>query len=118
MRRKISWQQFVDGLASGLYSKPDGEYSRLRIIARQARGLVQHVSSNGAPVWSAWHRRQAALRQRLIVAAEIAERAFDQYATAHNMPNVKPWSPRQWSTVKRQQRQADLAYRPTKRRAA
>jgi hypothetical protein len=118
MRKTIPWSEYVAGLAGGIYRTPDAEYSRLRKIARQLRGLVAHVSTHGARPETAWYRHQTKLQHKLADAAKRAEAEFERYATANNFPLVKPWIPRRWSTVKRQQRQADLAYRPTKRRAA
>jgi len=117
-RVAITWNEFLVGLQSGMYKQPDADYTRLRIRARQLRGLVNHVSTVGVKPWTAWHRHQSRLRARLSEVARLAECEFEQYCIANGFPKVLPWKPRNWATVKRQLRQADLGYRPTKRRRA
>jgi hypothetical protein len=117
-RSTIEWDQYIAGLAGGLYGKPDAEYTRLRVKARQLRSLVSHVSTYGCKKETAVYRHQTKLRRQFQAAAKRAEAEFDAYAISIGVPNVKPWKPRNWTAVKAAARRADFAYRPRRRNAA
>jgi len=117
-RITVEWDEYVAGLSSGIYGKPDAEYTRLRIKARQLRGLVQYVSTYGCRQETAVYRAQSKLRRQFLDAAKRAEAEFDTYAISINVPNVKPWRPTNWAAVKTAARRAELGYRPRRRKAA